>query len=376
MPSLNPVVTALQVLALSSVGLSTVLPIVGHKHYDVAITDFALNDPSRLDPFAKDNRTRSIMASAYYPVSNCGAKKSDLYMPPATAAFQNAKFAAYGLPDGSFSGLELEICSSVTKSKSCNTSQFPLVLFSGALETSRLLYGSMLQSIAAAGYIVVSVDHPYDADFVEFPDGSNITAVDISSDADVELALTTRVGDIAFLYNQLVDKSSAAHIPGITKTPKTAVIGHSLGGAAAAAAVMDLPYLRGGLNIDGSMFGPVLSTGTSKPFMLLGHENKTQATDPSWASIWPNLSGWKAEYEVKGAAHYSFSDLPLITKALGLQEVLPKEVEQRLGTVDGERMQGISVEFTAAFLEMVVKGGKERALKKASRKFSEVKKVA
>ncbi|KAF2852379.1 PAF acetylhydrolase family protein [Plenodomus tracheiphilus IPT5] len=367
--------TALQVLALSSVGFSTILPVVGPKHYDVAITTFALNDPSRLDPFAKDNRTRSIMASAYYPASNCGTKKSELYMPPATALFQNEKFAAYGLPDGSFSGLELETCANPTQSKSCNASQFPLVLFSGALATSRLLYSSMLQSIAAAGYIVVSLDHPYDTDFVEFPNGTNITSIDISSDADIALALTTRVNDISFLYTQLTNPSSTI-IPGLPQTPKTAVFGHSLGGAAAAAAIMQLPYLRGALNIDGSMFGPVLSTGTSKPFMLLGHENKTQATDPSWAAIWPNLSGWKAEYEVKGAAHYSFSDLPLITKTLGLQEMLPKEVGEVLGTVEGERMQGVSVELTAAFLEMVGKGRGERAVKKAVREFGEVKKVA
>ncbi|CBY00069.1 predicted protein [Plenodomus lingam JN3] len=128
MPSLNPIITALQVLALSSVGLSTVLPIVGPKHYDVSITTFALNDSSRLDPFAKDNRTRAIMASTYLPVSSCSTKKAEKYMPPATAAFQNDKFGAYGLPNGSFSALEVETCASATKSKSCNTNQLPLQL--------------------------------------------------------------------------------------------------------------------------------------------------------------------------------------------------------------------------------------------------------
>ncbi|KAI8937088.1 hypothetical protein NX059_006304 [Plenodomus lindquistii] len=375
MPYLNLLATTLQVLALSSIGISIILPVVGPKRYDVTITTFALTDPSRLDPFAKDNRTRSIMASTYSPVSNCATKKSELYMPPATAAFQNEKFAAYGLPDGSFSSLKLETCANTTKSKSCNTHQSPLVIFSGALATSRLLYNSMLQSVAAAGYTILSIDHPYDADFVEFPNGSNITAIAIESSADIALALSTRVADIHFLYTQLSNKSSAAYIPGLAKSPKPAIFGHSFGGAAASAAVNQLSYLRGTLNIDGSLFGPVLETGTNKPFMLLGHENKTQDTDPSWAGIWPNLSGWKAEYEVKGAAHYSFSDLPLVTAALGLQDVLPNEVGEVLGTVEGERMQGVSVEFTVGFLEKVL-GGSERGLKKAERNFVEVEKIA
>lgn len=297
-------------------------------------------------------------------------------MPPATTAFQDEKFGAYGLPAGSFTALELETCNDTNKAKDC-PERFPLVLFSGALGTSRLLYGNMLQSIAAAGYVVVSVDHPYDADIVEFPNGTNITAIDLETDADIDLALSTRVADIAFVYQQLNTKSAAAGlVPANLRSSNTAVIGHSLGGAAAASAMLALPYLHGGLNIDGTMFGSVLTAGLARPFMLLGHENKTQATDPSWAAIWPKLSGWKAEYEVKGAAHYSFSDLPIITAALGLQELLPADVEQVLGSVEGVRMQSVTVTYTTAFLDFVLKSGKETALKRAGRLFAEVKKVA
>jgi pimeloyl-ACP methyl ester carboxylesterase len=238
----------------------------------------------------------------------------------------------------------------------------PIVLFSGALSTSRLVYSSMLQSIAAAGYLVISIDHPYDADIVEFPDGASVKGVDIETDADIELAIATRVQDITFVHRQLSNHSIAKTIaPGLNRGPggsnlKTAALGHSLGGAAAAAAMLAIPSIRGGVNLDGSMLGPVLQVGLDRPFMLMGHENKTQETDPSWKAIWPALTGWKREFEVKGTAHYSYSDLPLVTETLGLQELLPEEVGQILGTVKGSRMMNITVSYVTAFLDHVLKG--------------------
>lgn len=367
---------AVQVLSLFSAVSPTLLPILKPSQFDVAITSISLTDVDRLDPFANDGRARSIMASGYFPVGACRHKTQQLYMSPAIAALQDDKFAAYGLPNGSFRSLTLETCNTTAKSNSCSPRSMPLVLFSGALGTSRLLYNSMLQNVAAAGYLVIAIDHPYDADFVEFPDGTVITGVDLSSDSQIESALTTRVEDIAFLYRQLGNTSLTGSLfPGYPRrhrVPRTAIFGHSFGGAAAAAAMMQIPSLLGGLNIDGTFFGPVMTAGLDRPFALLAHENKTQETDPSWKAIWPMLTGWKKEFEVKGAAHYSFSDLPLITSVLGLQEHLPAEVGQVLGTVEGHRMMNLTVTYITAFLDLVLKSGSEKKLKQASRDFPEV----
>lgn len=368
-------------LSLCTTISSTILPIVQPTTYPISITSFALTDPTRQDPFAPSPRPRSLMASAYTPVPFCAHKTNASYMPPATAAYQDTRFSVYGLPNGTFEALELQVCGKpAARSRSCGTPSFPLVVFSGALGTSRLLYSSMLQSVAAAGYVVVSLDHPYDTDIVEFPDGSTVEAIDISSDTDLEKALTTRVQDIGFLYSQLANTSFTAQIlPGSSarfSVSNTAVFGHSFGGAAAAAALLEVPSLKGALDIDGTLFGPILTTGTAKPFMLLGHENKTQATDPSWQAVWGNLAGWKKEYEVKGSAHYSFSDLPLIASSLGFQELLPAEVGEVLGVVEGKRMMEITVAYVTGFLDYVLKSGSEKKLEQASKEFPEVVQAA
>lgn len=356
-----PSLSFLHVIAISSVAASTI-PVVGRNNYDVAISTASLTDPGRLDPFAKDGSFRRVMISSFSPIADCRRKISQKYMPTATAKFEDEKFGAYGLPNGSFLTLELETCASRGSSsrQPGRVETFPLVLFSGALATSRLLYNSMLQSIAAAGYLVVSLDHPYDADVVEFPGGSLVTGSDISDD-ELEAALATRVEDIAYVHRQLGNQSFAnALIAGYrggcsNSLSRTAIVGHSFGGAAAAAAMLRLPSIRGGVNLDGSMFGSVLTKGLSRPFLLVGHDNKTQETDPSWKATWPNLRGWKKELEVKGAAHYSFSDLPLVIETLGLQGHLPQEDGQLLGNIEGNRMMNLTVSYVTSFLDFVLK---------------------
>ncbi|KAL5448483.1 hypothetical protein PMIN05_001719 [Paraphaeosphaeria minitans] len=358
------------------------LPAVGSNPSDAVISSMSLTDQRRSDRFAKDGRARAIMVSGFSPVSTCRHSHLGAYMPPSTAKFEDDKFAAYGLPNGSFQSLGLQSCTTPGTPRPCSSGIPPLVVFSGALGTSRIIYHSMLQSIAAAGYLVVSVDHPYDADIVEFPDGTIVKGVEIS-DAELEGALSTRVEDIAFLYKELAKASLRKKLFPIDHyheykggLPQTAIIGHSFGGATAASALQQLPYIRGGVNIDGTMFGSVLKSGLDPPFMLIGHENKTQETDPSWKTVWPQLKGWKREIEVKGAAHYSFSDLPLITSVLGLQERLPADTEQVLGSIEGRRMMKLTVTYITAFLDMVLRSGSEKDFSRADMEFSEVLNVA
>lgn len=379
----HPLSLLLPILALfpDLATCTATLPIFGPKPSSVYVNSMLLTDAARSDPFARDGRVRSVMVSSFAPVLECLNKSLDSYMPPATGVFMDKKFSAYGLPEGTFQGITIENCknSPNTTSRRRSPDPLPLVLFSGALGTSRHLYNSMLQSVASRGFLVVSIDHPYDADIVEFTNGTAIHGVNIESDADVELALETRVSDIRFVYQQLqncfvAEKIFAGRNYG-DKMGKAAVFGHSLGGAAAAAAVSNISSLLGGVNLDGTLFGPVVETGFARPFMLIGHENKTRETDPSWDAIWPRLTSWKREYEVKKTAHYSFSDLPLVASVLGIQGQLPAQVEDIIGTMDGERIMKLSVGYVTAFLDMVLKSKGEKELRRLDKEFSEAVRV-
>jgi len=64
----------------------------------------------------------------------------------------------------------------------------------------------------------------------------------------------------------------------------TGIIGHSLGGATAATAMLARSRFIAGINLDGSFWGDVIQKGLDKPFLMLAHEGKI---DPTWEAIWP-----------------------------------------------------------------------------------------
>lgn len=342
--------------------------------YNTTLTTAMLIDHSRLDPFAPTPQPRALMVSVFNPVSPCHCSLSfPPYMVPTTAAFEDIQLAQYGLPDGSFESLNLQVCHRQNLQKSRN---YPIILFSPALGTTRLFYSAIAQQISSSGYRVVTIDHPYDADIVAFPDNTTILAANISTDAQILLALDTRVKDISFVLDQLRTPSiSDRLVPGTRHNlgvSKVGIFGHSLGGATAAEAMLYDSRLAGGLNLDGTFFGSVVSRGLNRPFLLFGHEGKNTTSDSSWGEIWPKLTGWKRELMLEDSAHYTFSDLPDVVDVLGIREELPSEVGQLLGTVDGKRALEIVTIYVTSFFDFVLKGKRSGLLDRPSAKFPEV----
>ncbi|USP81298.1 uncharacterized protein yc1106_08572 [Curvularia clavata] len=373
---------ALLALTLSFPSLSAAsitIEHVGQANTTIGSTSLLLTDTHRRDPYINDGRSRSIMVSSFYPVLDCKNKGVVPYMPPQTAAFMDKKFSVYGLPNGTFPSLQVEVCNKPTSRDSCSTPAPPLVLFSPALGTSKYLYSVMLQSIASSGYLVISIDHPYDADIVEYPNGTIVTGVDIPDDK-INQTVATRAADISFALDSLRNSQISKKLFPVheirQRNLKVAVLGHSLGGAAAGAATLQTPSVLGGVNLDGTMFGQVLDKGLDKPFMLIGHDNKTQATDPSWKTVWPKLRVWKREIEVRKSAHYSFSDLPAVLSALGVGSAQLPGVGDLLGTIEGKRMMQLTTAHVVAFLDLVLKSRGEKGFANAAKEFPEAVTVA
>jgi len=215
----------------------------------------------------------------------------------------------------------------------------------------------MVQSVSSFGFVVISIDHPYDAEFVEYPDGTIVLAANISSDAQIAESVDVRAKDVSFVLDEMRKASTVRQfIPTIKtglNTQRVAMFGHSLGGATAAAAMMVDPRIIGGVNLDGTFFGPVIEQGICNPFLIFAHEGKNQSTDSSWASIWPHLGEKKLELMLTGAQHGTFTDLPILVEALGIAEQLPSEVEGLIGTLSGTRAREVITAYVVAFLQSV-----------------------
>lgn len=164
--------------------------------FSVAMSVASLTDDQRLDPYAPHGNPhqRSIVVSTFLPAKGDCQLEISPYMTPLVAEEYDTSFgAAVGAP-GIFSNMEMQACnasSPSTRPAPCRWS--PLVLFSPGGGNPRLLYGALARFIASRGYAVISIDHPYDASIVEFPDGSVVKAANISDEDPVSLSKATSV---------------------------------------------------------------------------------------------------------------------------------------------------------------------------------------
>ena len=343
-------------------------------------------DHRRLDPFAPTRQHRRLMISVFYPSLSMSQCHEQLvpYMPPATCMVEDETFAQYGLPNQTFSRLQLSLCEA--PSHALKPAAAPLVLFSPGLGNSRLIYSVLAQSIASAGYIVVTVDHPYDANVVEFPDGSLVLGTNISTPQQIDTALQIRAKDIVSVMTAL---SKSSRLSETFKLPQSRlptfnlsrvmVVGHSLGGATALLAAANNNHVIGGANLDGSFFGQTLQEQVAQPFLLFGHEGKNQSTDSSWRLVWSHLHGSKLELMLHDSQHATFSDLPVLAEVLSFSQIggaLGKELAGLLGTISGTRANLVQSRILVSFLDFIFMGETQANLSKAVQNFHEVQLVA
>lgn len=338
-------------LTFAALASATILqPPLGE--YGVASSTMELVDTSRNDTYASVSEHRRIMVSAYYPATSLKKCQPVIvpYMPPATAAVYDQMYAPLGIPNGTFSSFELSTCAFSRKDRSRKPKSFPLIVFSPGLGNSRLMYGAMAQSLASYGFVVITMDHPYDAAIVEYPDKTVALAVDIESDEQIAADVVVRQHDVSFLITQLHNcsiREQLFHNIADTKSlDKILMAGHSLGGATAAAAMLADTRIAAAVNLDGTLFGDALLKNFTSPFMIMSHQGKNLSTDASWTQAWSRAQGTKLAVTLNGTQHGSYTDLPLLANSLGLMGNVSAEIGELLGTMEGVR----AIELVDAFV--------------------------
>ncbi|KAK8063736.1 PAF acetylhydrolase family protein [Apiospora saccharicola] len=336
--------------------------------YPVSVVVESLTDNSRLDPYAPSSspHQRRVMTSLFLPINSTTVRsevRTVPYMTPLVAEDYGLLATTIGLPNSTFASFKVNTthilgrrCSNKSRSTSnARPSKLPLVIFSPGFGQSRLLYGTMARSMASEGYAVVTIDHPYDASIVEFPDGSFVRNANISTDDDaaLEQVINVRSADVSFVMDQLRDSAvfhRALHQHKVAiDFDRIVMYGHSLGGATAANVMLSDPRVLGGADLDGRFFNPVLKTGLDRSFLLLGRAGHS-SEDPTWSAFYNNLRGARVDMAVAGTLHGSFTDFPVIVDILDLPRATADQVA---GSVSGERMDVVVKSVLIAFCDFV-----------------------
>jgi dienelactone hydrolase len=236
----------------------------------------------------------------------------------------------------------------------------PVLLFSPGYGIPRLYYNVISSAIASEGFVVITIDHPEDANIIVYPDGHAVynNASILNSPTWDEYP---RAADASFIIDQLSNATAMAELlpqrgsrPFLTD--RVAMLGHSVGGASAIVAASRDPRIRGAINWDGSIFGSPPLPRLSQPVLFMSHKN---TTDPTWLAAWPQLKGAKLVVHVANTLHQSFTDMATLLQAAG-QSTAP--YADLLGTIAPAKMVRILAAYTTAWMNGAFKGKEDGAL--------------
>lgn len=265
----------------------------------------------------------------------------------------------------------------------------PVIIFSPGYGAMRELGTTLVEDLASRGYVVVTISHTHEAQFVEFPGGRVEPSRQPAEpkDADYALALRTRRDDTLFVLDVLARLNTRGDLGGHgRRLPRglrdaldmsmVGMFGHSLGGAAAAEAMAQDSRIRAGVDLDGSVIGAARTTGLDRPFLLMASAGHGRDNDDSWADFWPRLRGWRRQLLLRDSGHQAYTDsaplVPQLIKALPIPPQVVARLTETIGTINAGRSVTVQRAYLAAFFDLHLRQHDDHLLSGPSPRYPEI----
>lgn len=336
--------------------------------YPAGVTSLWLTDTSRPDPWAAGMSARELMVSLWYPAASSDGPRAP-YMTPAEAELQFTSRGITGVSPGLLSTTRTN--AAVDAAPAGLQGAAPLVVLSPGFTNSRSVLTALAEDLASHGYVVAGIDHTYESFATAFPDGRIATCLARErrrgGEGFWEKLVAGRAADAAFVLDELTGANPAWPGAVLIDPSVVAMAGHSVGGAAALAAMAADSRIRAGLDMDGALPVPIPGQSLPRPFLFLGKEsNYTPGSGGSaatWERDWKRLTGWKRWLVVADAVHASFTDLGLLADQGGID----------VGAgLPGTRSLDITRAYVRAFFDQHLRGIPQSLLDQPSPHFPEV----
>lgn len=323
------------VLIASSAVAATVLPMFhlpkATGPYAVGTRTIHVVDQSRRETHVKGaEKLRELNVQIWYPTSSISGERAPYRRPGETTLLSSYQAAI---------DTDAYRDAPVAAPRGTNA----VVVFNHAWNGLRTQDTFETIDLASHGFIVVSIDHTYNAIQTAFPDGRMISGT-VSGDLDdfnrespavlfergnAELQVET--ADVSFVLDTLErwNQDPASPFYGKVDLSRVAVMGHSFGGAVAIQSAISDRRVRAAINMDGWVFGDFPSTGLDKPLLQM-ISDEPYPTDRELSSADPNVHGtacfdgiFAASLQtslqrhggyllrLRGTKHMDFSDRPL-----------------------------------------------------------------
>ncbi|GMA98927.1 hypothetical protein [Pelosinus sp. IPA-1] len=358
-------------LGNSSVGLAewagVELPAVTGP-YGVGTVVLPMVDSGRPGVYADgtSSKHREFMTQIWYPANKGVDGPKSTYMDEATAEYMLKGVSIPGVDKNI--RFQIKTYGVIGAQAAAGNERFPVLIFSPGWGMNYSVYQSILEDLASHGYIVVGVNSPNSAGITVFPDGHYHVMPTINEKEEEEYLsnhFQEITDDLRFVVKRLplIDSNPSLPLAGRIDFGRVGALGHSYGGAAAVEAGIESLWLGAVVNLDGSLWGEDYKKAISKPMMMVCSDRE----DVTMQTIWANLPKRSYQVWVKGMDHMSFSDLMLITKAMG------QSLATNPNPIDPLRGIQISRDLVRTFFDTNLKHANSNQMDKISREYQEVK---
>ena len=333
------------ILLLNSCSLNLKNLPIPEGNFKIGTDTFIFEDKSRLEWFTEDNENdyRKIAVQMWYPASEI----SDSLHPYIDNDIK-LKYIAEQLDVSQkiVKGLSNVKTNSYYKSPIYNN-EFPVIIFSHGLGGTKIQNSINIENLVSFGYIVISIDHSYDALITILDDkianfdsdpGWNANIADFRSDpgwnTEIEEIteeefyrvripqINTRAKDVQFVIDQLyILKSQNFYIARNCNLNKIGVFGHSFGGGTSILASHLDSRISACLNLDGWLEpipNEIISKGLNIPFCYIGQVQKNWTTakfnEQKLNDFHNNNSNLSYIFEIKNSEHMDYADIPYLTR--------------------------------------------------------------
>jgi dienelactone hydrolase len=243
---------------------------------------------------------------------------------------------------------------------------WPVLLFSPGYGAPRAAYTGLAAELASRGFVVLALDHPYEAAVTQLADGriatpaDNFPADEARQGAWMSDQQDLRAADMSFVLDQITRADALGpRLSGRLDLARIAAAGHSFGGATAALALSRDQRLKAAINIDGTPYGDLPDQRLTRPFMLIESDRAETGPGERYLAgnqrLLNNLAAPGSRFQIKRANHYSFTDAPLFL-APPARFVLSRLIGGERGPVETQR---VTVGLIAAFVGQAMTGAQD-----------------
>ena len=299
---------------------------------NIGTQSMELVDSNRLEWFtdSKDD-LRRIMIQVWYPTQDEEGEKElyvdygDIRIKALADQFEYKPFL--------FESLTKIKTNSLKSAKPNVNETYPLIIFSHGLGGNRTQNTIMVEELVSHGYVVIGIEHAYDANVSVFNNGD---IADYRSGINYERRhtqkltpeefwairlpqLKTRSADVSFVLDEI--KNFPQEMKQIIDLDNIGVFGHSFGGATSIYSAYSDNRIDACINLDGWMVvvpENIIDEGINQDFMYIGQQQWDEKLNYEKLNKFIESNKNSSKILIPGTTHYDYSDTPHMSSAARL----------------------------------------------------------